>query len=481
MTQSKATMGIHDRQLHVFFFPFFANGHIIPTIELARVFASRGLKTTVVTTPLNEPYISRTVGKANITIKTIKFPSPEQTGLPEGCENSDRLSGMQIIPFLKSTVLLRDPLEQLLQQELPDLIIADMFFPWATDSAAKFGIPRIVFHGLGFFPLCVSACVRTYKPQDKVSSYTEPFLVPNLPGEIMLTKMQLPQTPKHDAEFTKILDEANASELNSYGVIANSFYELEPVYADHYRNELGRKAWHLGPVCLSNRDAAEKAHRGKEATIDQHECLKWLDTKEPDSVVYVCFGSMTTFPNAQLKEIALGLEASGQAFIWVVKKESSENEEWLPEGFEERTVDQGKGFIIRGWAPQVLILDHKAVGGFVTHCGWNSAMEGMCAGLPMVTWPMYAEQFYNAKFLTDIVKTGVSVGVQTWIGLMGGEPVKKEVIEKALKRIMVGDEAEEIRNRAKDIAQMAKRAVEEGGSSYSDFNSLIEDLRSRTL
>ncbi|KAK7400763.1 hypothetical protein VNO78_12069 [Psophocarpus tetragonolobus] len=473
-------MGNENRELQVLFFPLPANGHIIPCIDLARVFASRGIKTTVVTTPLNEPLISRTIGKANISIRVIMFPSPEQTGLPEGCQHFDSaLSPDMLITFLKAMVLLRDPLEHLMQQETPDCIVADMFFPWATDSAAKFGIPRIVFHGMGYFPTCVSACLRQYKPQEKVSSYTETFVVPKLPGEITLTKMQLPQTPKHNEVFTKLLDDANASELNSFGVIANSFYELEPIYADFYRNELGRRAWHLGPVCLSKRDTDEKAQRGKEAAIDEHECLKWLDSKEPHSVVYVCFGSMTTFSDTQLKEIALGLEASGLNFIWVVKKRSNGSLEWLPEGFEERVLNQGKGLIIRGWAPQMMILDHEAVGGFVTHCGWNSALEGICAGLPMVTWPMYAEQFYNAKFLTDIVKIGVRVGVQTWIGMMGGNPVKNDAIEKAVKRIMVGDEAEEMRNRAKELSHMARRALEEGGSSYSDFNSLIEDLRSR--
>ncbi|XP_027347704.1 UDP-glucose flavonoid 3-O-glucosyltransferase 7-like [Abrus precatorius] len=474
-------MGNENRELHVFFFPYPANGHIIPCVDLARIFASRGIRATIVTTPLNVPFISRTVGEANINIKTIKFPSPEETGLPEGCENSESaLSPDKIMKLMKATTLLQDPLEHLLQEEHPNCIVADMFYPWATDSAAKFGIPRIVFHGLGFFPLCVLACVRQYKPQDKVSSFMEPFVVPNLPGEITLTKMQLPQIPTHDELFAKLLEESSDSELKSFGVIANSFYELEPVYADHYRKELGRKAWHLGPVSLSNRNTEEKVSRGREASISEHECLTWLQSKEPNSVVYACFGSMTAFPDAQLKEIALGLEASGQPFIWVVKKGSkSEGEklEWLPEGFEERV--EGKGLIIRGWAPQVMILDHEAVGGFVTHCGWNSVLEGVCGGLPMVTWPMYAEQFYNAKFLTDIVKIGVGVGAQTWIGMMGREPVKKEAIEKAVKRIMVGEEAEEMRNRAKELGQMARRAMEEGGSSYSDFNSLVEDLRSR--
>ncbi|KAK7252019.1 hypothetical protein RIF29_35692 [Crotalaria pallida] len=474
-------MGNENHDMHILFFPFLANGHIIPCVDLARVFVSRGTKATIVTTPLNVPLISRTIGKANINIRTIKFPSPEETGLPEGCENSESaLAPDKFIKFMKSTLLLRMPLEHLLAEEHPDCVVADMFFPWATDSAAKFNIPRIVFHGLGFFPLCVLACTRQYKPQDKVSSYTEPFVVPNLPGEITLTKMQLPQLPQHDKVFSQLLEESNESEVKSYGVIANSFYELEPVYADHYRNELGRRAWHLGPVSLCKRDNEEKALRGREAAIDEHECLKWLQNKEPNSVVYVCFGSMTTFPDAQLREIAMGLEASGQPFIWVVKKGSkSEGEklEWLPEGFEEKV--EGKGLIIRGWAPQVMILDHEAVGGFVTHCGWNSALEGVCAGLPMVTWPMYGEQFYNAKFLSDIVKIGVGVGVQTWIGMMGGEPVKKDAIEMAVKRIMVGEEAEEMRKRAKELGQKAKRAVEEGGSSYNCFTSLIKDLRSR--
>ncbi|KEH30902.1 scopoletin glucosyltransferase [Medicago truncatula] len=472
-----------NQELHIIFFPFLANGHIIPCVDLARVFSSRGLKVTIVTTHLNVPLISRTIGKAKINIKTIKFPSPEETGLPEGCENSESaLAPDKFIKFMKSTLLLREPLEHVLEQEKPDCLVADMFFPWSTDSAAKFNIPRIVFHGLGFFPLCVLACTRQYKPQDKVSSYTEPFVVPNLPGEITLTKMQLPQLPQHDKVFTKLLEESNESEVKSFGVIANTFYELEPVYADHYRNELGRKAWHLGPVSLCNRDTEEKACRGREASIDEHECLKWLQSKEPNSVIYVCFGSMTVFSDAQLKEIAMGLEASEVPFIWVVRKSAKsegENLEWLPEGFEERIEGSGKGLIIRGWAPQVMILDHESVGGFVTHCGWNSTLEGVSAGLPMVTWPMYGEQFYNAKFLSDIVKIGVGVGVQTWIGMGGGEPVKKDVIEKAVRRIMVGDEAEEMRSRAKEFGKMARRAVEVGGSSYNDFSNLIEDLKSR--
>ncbi|XP_042957819.1 UDP-glucose flavonoid 3-O-glucosyltransferase 7-like [Carya illinoinensis] len=114
-------------------------------------------------------------------------------------------------------------------------------------------------------------------------------------------------------------------------------------------------------------------------------------------------------------EIAMGLEASGQQFIWVVKKDKNEkeDEDWLPMGFEKRM--EGKGLIIRGLAPQVLILDHEAVGGFVTHCGWNSTLEGVTAGLPMVTWPLFSEQFVNEKLVTEVLKIGVPVGAQQYV------------------------------------------------------------------
>ncbi|KAF2551155.1 hypothetical protein F2Q68_00034110 [Brassica cretica] len=142
----------------------------------------------------------------------------------------------------------------------------------------------------------------------------------------------------------------------------------------------------------------------------------------------------------------------------VLTVELRENEEWLPEGFEERT--KGKGLIIRGWAPQVLILDHKAVGGFVTHCGWNSAIEGIAAGLPMVTWPM-----------------GVNVGATELV--KKGKLISREEVEKAVREVIVGEEAEERRERAKKLGEMAKAAVEEGGSSFKDLNKFMEEVNGR--
>lgn len=461
-----------------------AHGHMIPMLDMARLFGSKkGVRSTIVTTPYNAKLISNTVERIKInqgieiSILIIEFPSVA-AGLPAGCENLEQVDNSQQVSlkFILGARLLQQSIEDLLHDHRPDCLVADVFFPWATESSAKFNIPRLVFHGTCFFSLCCTETVRLSMPQVKDLSDSDRFVIPNLPDRIELSKMQLPDfvTQENETEFTKLLAQSKESELESYGVVVNSFYELEPRYADHYRKVLGRKAWHIGPVSLCNRNEEEKAERGKKASIDEHECLKWLDSKRPNSVVYVCFGSLSNFPASQLREIAIGLEASGQEFIWVVRgRGMDENEEWLPEGFEKRA----KGLIIRGWAPQVMILDHEAVGGFVTHCGWNSTLEGVCAGVPMVTWPIFAEQFYNEKLVTQVLKIGVAVGSPKWNRTIVGISVKNEAIEKAVNQIMVGEEAEEMRDRAKSFKELARKAIEEGGSSYCDLNALIEELR----
>ncbi|KAG5051396.1 hypothetical protein JHK87_003594 [Glycine soja] len=459
-----------------------AHGHMIPLVDMAKLFAAKGVRTTIITTPLNAPIISKTIEQTKthqskeINIQTIKFPNVG-VGLPEGCEHSDSVLSTDLFPiFLKATTLMQEPFEQLLLHQRPNCVVADWFFPWTTDSAAKFGIPRLVFHGISFFSLCATKIMSLYKPYNNTCSDSELFVIPNFPGEIKMTRLQVGNFhTKDNVGHNSFWNEAEESEERSYGVVVNSFYELEKDYADHYRNVHGRKAWHIGPLSLCNRNKEEKIYRGKEASIDEHECLKWLDTQTTNSVVYVCFGSAVKFSDSQLLEIAMGLEASGQQFIWVVRKSIQEKgEKWLPEGFEKRM--EGKGLIIRGWAPQVLILEHEAIGAFVTHCGWNSTLEAVSAGVPMITWPVGAEQFFNEKLVTEVLKIGVPVGVKKWSYSGVDCCAKWDVVEKAVKMVFAKEELEGMRKRAKVLAQMARRAVEEGGSSDSNLDVLIQEL-----
>ncbi|XP_028767650.1 scopoletin glucosyltransferase-like [Neltuma alba] len=467
--------------LHIFFFPFLAHGHITPMLHLARLFSSRGVKATVITTPLNASLIPHA---GDVHIQTIDFPCPQKTVLPQGCENLHSVPSQDLIPaFLKATAMLREPLEQALSQCAPHCIVADMMFPWVTRSAAEFGIPVLVFNGSGFFTLCAVECMSLYRPYEDVSTDWDAFVIPSLPGEIKMTRTEVGHyvMRNEEPETMKFFEASEESNAESYGVLVNSFHELEHDYVEYCRKVLGKKAWHVGPVSLCRRHTDGKRERESEESNAKHECLKWLDTREPSSVVYVCFGSLTSFPKSQLREIAKGLEASGHQFIWAVATSTKSNnnrdedeEEWLPdEGYEKRI--EGKGLIIRGWAPQVQILEHKATGAFMTHCGWNSMLESVCAGVPMITWPNYADQFYNEKLVTSVLKIGVGVGAKNWSRLER-ERIEWEAIEKAVRRMMEGEEAEEMRKKAKELACKASQAMQEGGSSLSSLDSLIHHL-----
>ncbi|EOY32110.1 UDP-glucosyl transferase 73B3, putative [Theobroma cacao] len=403
-------------------------------------------------------------------------------GLPDGCENISSITSQEMgLKFIKALSLLQQPLQQMLEDCHPNCLVADAMFPWATEVAGKLKIPRLVFHGTSYFALSVFDSLLRYEPQKNITSDYQPFEVPGIPDKIKMTRLQQPVELRESSvydEIKKLMNQAFESEITSYGAIMNSFQELEPAYVEHYKKVMRRKTWHIGPLSLCNSNTDDKAERGNAASVDTIECLRWLDSKKHKSVLYICFGSVSWFSAAQLYEIAMGLEASGQDFIWVVRKVNNKGkEEWLPEGFEERM--EGRGLIIRGWAPQVLILDHETIGGFMTHCGWNSTLESITAGVPMVTWPLSNEQFCNERLVTEILRIGVGVGAQEWCRWMEDKKflVIKENITKAVTQLMVGEEANEIRNRASALKEMAKRAVEEGGSSHSGLNALLDELR----
>ncbi|RVW95045.1 UDP-glycosyltransferase 88F4 [Vitis vinifera] len=172
----------------------------------------------------------------------------------------------------------------------------------------------------------------------------------------------------------------------------------------------------------------------------RHGCLSWLDTQPSQSVVFLCFGSKGTFSPAQMKEIANGLERSGKRFLWVVKNPPSTDKSkriavtadvdlnvLMPEGFLERTKD--RGMVVKSWAPQVAVLNHPSVGGFVTHCGWNSVLEAVVAGVPMVAWPLYAEQHLNKAALVEVMKMAIGVEQMDEDMFVSGAEVERRVRE----------------------------------------------------
>ncbi|XP_020581458.1 scopoletin glucosyltransferase-like [Phalaenopsis equestris] len=464
-------MGSEATQLHLLFFPFMAPGHILPMADIAKLFAARGARITILTTLVNAALIRPTIDDS-IHLHIIPFPYAE-FGLPKGCESrSSMLSDEQRSNFFRAIASLRHSFDSLLQALHPDCVLTDIFFPWTYHVAAARGIPRLVFHGTSNFALCATHVLDPRLLADKGDS----FVLPGLPHRIEMLKTEFMESQKLEGTplvfFLETLKEAVEVETKNYGAVMNSFHQLEPEYVDQYRKFVGR-TWNIGPISLCNKEVAEKSSRGGEHPELADQCLKWLENRAAGSVVYMCFGSESLFSGEQLREMAAGLEAAGHPFVWVVR---NEGDGCVPEGYEARV--EGQGMVIRGWAPQLLILNHGSVGGFVTHCGWNSSLEGICAGLPMATWPLCAEQFYNEKLLVEVLKVGVEVGSKVWTcDAEARMVVKADAIEAAVRGLMGGgEEAEERRRRAKELGEMAKTAVEKNGSSFEEIGKLLGEL-----
>ncbi|CDY33193.1 BnaC04g08460D [Brassica napus] len=441
--------------LHFVLFPFMAQGHMIPM--------------------------------AGLPIKVVHVKLPYQkAGIPEGKENMDSLDSKELmVPFFKMVNMLEEPVMKLVEEmkPKPSCLICDLCLPYTSKIAKAFNIPKIVFHGFSCFCLlCMHVLRQNLEILQNLKSEKEYFFVPDFPDKVEFTRPQVPVRINATGDWKEFLDAMAEAENTSYGIIINTFQELEPAYVKEYKEARDGKVWSIGPVSLCNKKGADKAERGNKAVIDQEECFKWLDSKEEGSVLFVCLGSICNLPLSQLKELGLGLEKSQRPFIWVIRGWEKYNElaEWfLESSFEERVKE--RGLLIKGWAPQVLILSHPSVGGFLTHCGWNSTLEGITSGVPLLTWPLFGDQFCNQKLVVQVLKVGVGAGIEEtmkWgeedrIGVL----VDNEGVKKAVEELMGdGDDTNERRRVVKELGKLAQRAVDEGGSSHSNITFLLQDI-----
>ncbi|PKA64549.1 UDP-glycosyltransferase 73C4 [Apostasia shenzhenica] len=472
-----------QRPPHFVLVPLMAQGHMIPMVDLARLLADAGSTVTFITTPVNAARIRPVADRIRlsglpITFVELRFPAAE-TGLPDGCESVDLITSADLFkPFFEALSLLADPLKLYLSELTPppDCIIADSMNCWTASVARSLGLPRFIFHGPSCFFIFCSLMLRQHKSLAAVAGDLDPVVLPDLPQRIEMLKVQVVRWMDRP-EWEKISQEVRAAEASAQGVVMNTFEELEPWCLERFRKTTGKTVWPIGPLSLYKEEVESKAARGKASSIDTELLLGWLKTKPADSVVLISFGSLSRNSLSQLVEIGRGLEeAAGVPFIWVVKETAAEAASWM-EGFEERT--KGRGLLIRGWAPQAVILAHPAVGGFMTHCGWNSTLEAVAAGVPMVTWPRFGDQFLNEKLVVEVLQIGVPVGARLptlFVDEMSQEAqVKGEQVGEAVVRVMAGGmEGEEMRRRARGLGEKARRTMEEGGSSCENLKRMME-------
>ncbi|RLN13138.1 UDP-glycosyltransferase 73D1-like [Panicum miliaceum] len=467
-TASDAAGGGGDVKAHFVFIPIMFQGHLIPAVDTALLLATHGALATVVVTPSNTGRVRPAVDfarKSGLPVRLVELPLElAAEGLPDGADDVDRVPPDMWANYFRALARLRAPLERHLRAHgpFPTCVVADFCHPWARELAASLG------HN-----------VERFDAYGGVADDNELVVVPGLERKVEVSRAQAPGFFRGSPGFEKFADEVEQVLAEADGIVTNSFVEMEPEYVAGYAEARRMKVWTVGPVSLFHQRATTLASRGNTAAIDADECLRWLDGKEPSSVVYVSFGSIAHAEPKQVVELGLGLEASGHPFIWVVKNADQHGEdvtEFLRE-LEARVA--GRGLLIRGWAPQVLILSHAAVGGFVTHSGWNPTVEAITTGLPVVTWPHFADQFLNAKFAVEVLGVGVDVGVMEPVMYRLDQKeivVGREVVEEAVRSIMDGGDEWEERRRVRALAAKARVAVEEGGSSHGNLLDLIKNF-----
>uniref|UniRef100_A0A453GZP2 Uncharacterized protein n=1 Tax=Aegilops tauschii subsp. strangulata TaxID=200361 RepID=A0A453GZP2_AEGTS len=266
----------------------------------------------------------------------------------------------------------------------------------------------------------------------------------------------------------KFVEEVREGIRMADGAVVNTFLGLEEQFVACYEAALGKPVWAPGPFFLNSRN--EEAR-----TVNQSAVTAWLDKMDQSTVVYVSFGSLAQMLPKQLYEIGHGLEDSGKPFLWVVKESETvlpEAKEWL-QALETRTARHG--LVVHGWAPQVAILSHRAVGGFMTHCGWNSLLESVAQGVPVVTWPHFGDQFLNERLAVDVL--GVGVPVRPFDAEKAVDPVVRGHIARAVSELMGdGAVAEERRRKCKEYRERAHGAMAKGGSSHENLTLLLHSF-----
>ncbi|KAA8538193.1 hypothetical protein F0562_027801 [Nyssa sinensis] len=438
--------------LHVVMFPWLAIGHLIPFLHLSKCLAQKGHRVSFISTPRNLQRLPQIPPDLAPLIHLIPFPMPLVHNLPDHAESSMDIP-YQKAQFLKMAFdLLKSPLATFLEttSPIPDWIVYDYASHWLPPLAAKLGVSRAY---LGLFSAATMAFIGppwALLSDEYARTAAEDFTV--VPKWVPFQS----DVVYHLYEVMKYFEgsegnESGASDMERFGVsigesdvvVIRSCVELEPEWfnliCELYRKPVVSVGF-LPPLPVNDESEDDGKWVGAK---------KWLDKQSVNSVVYVALGTEATLTQLELTQLALGLEQSGLPFFWVVRKPPGSTQDvsdMLPNGFEKRI--KARGVIYLEWAPQVKILGHPAIGGFLTHCGWNSIIEGLGFGRVLILFPVMNDQGLNARLLQG-KKVGVAVPRNEQDGSFTSDSVAESV-----RLAMVREEGESFRTNAREIRGM---------------------------
>lgn len=354
-------------------------------------------------------------------------------------------------------------------------LVADLFSADALDIGKEFNLPSYIH----FPSSAVNLSIVLHMPNlDKDDTWhwspTEPL---QLPGCFPILGKDLPDLfQDKTSDYYKSFLEIAKKICQAEGIIINTFLDLEPNVVQILQNEN-----HKPPVyAVGPNIQTETSIRGINTTKPDSHILEWLDKQPENSVLYVSFGSGASLSHEQITELALGLEKSEHRFIWVVRpptggsasstyltaqKDANDPLVHLPDGFLDRTKNQG--LVVPGWAPQIEILKHVSTGGFLTHCGWNSTLESVVYGKPMIAWPLFADQTVTAVMVSEAIKVAVKPAARESDGV-----IESGEVARVVKVLLGSEEGKEMGKRILEYKEAAVKAYENGGSSLKTLDSL---------
>ncbi|KAL3716572.1 hypothetical protein ACJRO7_008196 [Eucalyptus globulus] len=452
---------------HVLVIPSPAQGHVTPLLKLSHCIADYGVKVTFVNTESIHAQVMAANPGLDDESHRIKF-----VAIPDGLEtDEERRDSTKMVDSVLRVMPghLQELLEQVKQQskgnedEQINFVIADLTAGWALEVAERMGIERA-----GFWPASVSTLALTLH----IPKLIEDGVIDNkgcaLKNDLITISKDLPpyksndltwscpQDPTMQKDFFRCTSAIPGYSKHSTSVLCNSFHELEASACSVIPGALP-----IGPLIVS----ASLFHLRGSLWSEDATCLNWLDQHPAQSVIYVAFGSTTVFSQEQFYELALSLEQIGRPFLWVVRPDLTDG---LVTEFHDRFLQRVRNYgKVVQWAPQEEVLAHPSVACFFTHCGWNSTLEALSNGVPLLCRPYFGDQFLDRSLICDVWRVGLVV-----VSDENGVTRRHEVRTKILA--VLG--SDEIRANCLRLKEMARKSVGKGGSSLKNLQGFIKDM-----
>ncbi|KAD6795307.1 hypothetical protein E3N88_06203 [Mikania micrantha] len=439
-----------------------AQGHINPILRLGKSLVAKGLNVTLATTSYAHKNISSVptlVGGVRLEFFSDGLPIDynRKANMDHYMDTLSEFGPINLLTLIRS------------HQCKLACIIHTPFVPWVADVAAELDVPNAM--------LWIQPCAlyqiyhRYYNRLNEFPTESDPNRSVKLPGLPVFGPDELPSfvLPSNtfrsfDSILNKVFMFSNMHKVK--WVLGNSFMELEKDVITSLNNA-GHVFWPVGPIVPATilgeeKDAGFDLVESNDGSI----CIDWLNKQNLSSVVYISFGSLISSSEKEIESIAAGLKQTKRPFLWVIR--SPENQEPLELGFLKEIKEQG---LFVNWSPQAAVLSHPSVGCFLSHCGWNSLLESIAAGVPVVACPQWTDQPTNAKLVTDVWGVGVKLNKKD-----SGGGVSWEDVGRCVEEVMSGPRSEEFRKNALALKTAAREALIAGGSSDYNIQRFVNEI-----